>query len=67
MKINHFNSTSSSSIRLIKFLISKLKTRIILGFISVGLLTACTAPTAMLGPAYTLSSPGNIFQTGYSY
>tara|TARA_B100001287_G_scaffold237146_1_gene209995 strand:+ start:315 stop:608 length:294 start_codon:yes stop_codon:yes gene_type:complete len=28
---------------------------------------ACTAPTAMIGPAYTLSSTGNIFQAGLSY
>ena len=31
------------------------------------LLGACTTPTAMLGPAYTLSSSGNIFQAGLSY
>ena len=28
---------------------------------------ACTSPTAMLGPAYTLSSTGNIFQAGLNY
>ncbi len=38
--------------------------------IIVGLLVflgACTAPTAMLGPAYTLSSSGNVLQAGLSY
>ena len=30
-------------------------------------LGACTAPTAMLGPAYTLTSTGNVFQAGISY
>ena len=28
---------------------------------------ACTAPTAMLGPAYTFTSTGNVFQTGLTY
>tara|TARA_Y100001970_G_C14130003_1_gene801148 strand:+ start:673 stop:1008 length:336 start_codon:yes stop_codon:yes gene_type:complete len=30
-------------------------------------LGGCTAPTAMLGPAYTLSSGGNVIQTGFSF
>ena len=30
-------------------------------------LGACTTPTAMLGPAYTFSSSGNIFQAGLHY
>mgnify|MGYP001186547059 FL=1 len=30
-------------------------------------LGACTAPTAMLGPAYTFSTTGNIYHTGFSY
>ena len=33
-------------------------------FFSLG---ACTAPTAMLGPAYTLTSTGNVAQAGLSY
>ena len=33
-------------------------------FFSLG---ACTAPTAMLGPAYTLTSTGNVAQAGFSY
>ena len=28
---------------------------------------ACSAPTAMLGPAYTLTSTGNLAQAGFSY
>ena len=39
---------------------------IFLLFLSV-FLGACTAPTAMLGPAYTLTSTGNVFQAGISY
>ena len=39
-------------------------------FLSIFLLIftgACTTPTAMLGPAYTFTSTGNIFQTGLTY
>ena len=28
---------------------------------------ACTSPTAMLGPAYTLTSNGSIYQAGLNY
>ena len=39
----------------------------IFGLITVIFLGACTAPTAMLGPAYTLTSSGNVYQAGLSY
>ena len=38
-----------------------------LGLILSSFLSACTTPTAMLGPAYTLTSTGNIAQAGLSY
>ena len=41
--------------------------RIILGLFVVNILAGCAAPTAMLGPAYTLTSTGNVFQAGFSY
>tara|TARA_B100001769_G_C21733930_1_gene403089 strand:- start:25 stop:348 length:324 start_codon:yes stop_codon:yes gene_type:complete len=41
--------------------------KIVLGLILCSFLGACTAPTAMLGPAYTLTSTGNIAQAGLSY
>jgi hypothetical protein len=41
--------------------------KIIFGLFIVSLLGACTSPTAMLGPAYTLTSSGNIFQAGLNY
>ena len=44
-----------------------LNKRIILGLFIFSSLGACTSPTAMLGPAYTLSSTGNVFQAGFSY
>tara|TARA_Y100000992_G_C20978390_1_gene356102 strand:- start:214 stop:537 length:324 start_codon:yes stop_codon:yes gene_type:complete len=39
----------------------------IFGLIILIFLGACTSPTAMLGPAYTLSSTGNIYQASFSY
>jgi hypothetical protein len=41
--------------------------KIIFGLFIVSLLGACTSPTAMLGPAYTFSSSGNVIQTGLNY
>ena len=34
---------------------------------SVIFLAGCSSPTAMLGPVYTLSSTGSVFQAGLSY
>ncbi len=41
--------------------------KIIYGIFILGFLTGCTSPTAMLGPAYTLTSTGSVFQAGLSY
>ncbi|MBD1174548.1 hypothetical protein IDH32_04045 [Pelagibacterales bacterium SAG-MED01] len=41
--------------------------KIILGLFITCFLGACSSPTAMLGPAYTFSSTGNIYQTGFTY
>ena len=41
--------------------------KIILGLFVFSFLGACSSPTAMLGPAYTLSSSGNVFQAGLNY
>ena len=41
--------------------------KIIFGLLLFFSLGACTAPTAMLGPAYTLTSTGNVTQAGFSY
>ena len=41
--------------------------RILLGLLTITFLTGCTSPTAMIGPAYTLSSTGNVLQAGFSY
>ena len=41
--------------------------KVIYGLLIAGFLTGCTSPTAMLGPAYTLTSSGNVLQAGFSY
>tara|TARA_B100000035_G_C20820743_1_gene474135 strand:- start:152 stop:463 length:312 start_codon:yes stop_codon:yes gene_type:complete len=41
--------------------------KVIYGLLIAGFLTGCTSPTAMLGPAYTLTSTGSVFQAGLSY
>ena len=41
--------------------------KIILGLFTLSLLGACAAPTAMLAPAFTLTSTGSGFQAGLSY
>ena len=41
--------------------------KIILGLFVFSFLGACSSPTAMLGPAYTLSSSGNVLQAGLNY
>ena len=41
--------------------------KIIFGFFILNLFVGCTSPTAMLGPAYTLSSSGNTMQAGLTY
>ena len=41
--------------------------KIISGIFILNLLMGCTSPTAMLGPAYTMSSSGNTLQAGLSF
>ena len=41
--------------------------KIIFGLFMFSFLGACTAPTAMLGPAYTLTTSGSVVQAGFSY
>ena len=62
-----FNSTLSCIAKCLRFFSNMIHKKIFFGLFLVGLLGACTAPTAMLGPAYTLSSSGSIVQAGFSY
>tara|TARA_Y100000389_G_C17214164_1_gene390013 strand:+ start:268 stop:585 length:318 start_codon:yes stop_codon:yes gene_type:complete len=41
--------------------------KLILGLFIISFLGGCTSPTAMLGPAYTLSSTGSVYQSGLTY
>jgi len=67
MKISVFNSTLSCITKCIRFLSAMINKKLIFGLLILCSLGACTSPTAMLGPAYTLSSTGNIAQTGLSF
>ncbi len=61
------NSTLSCIAKCLRFSITMIYRKIFFGLFLVGLLGACTAPTAMLGPAYTLTSSGSVVQAGFSY
>ncbi len=67
MKINNFSSTLSCITKCIRFLITMINKKIIFGIFIINFLGACSSPTAMLGPVYTLTSTGNIYQAGLSY
>ena len=67
MKISVLNSTLSCITISIRFVTTMINKKIILGLFVISFLGACTAPTAMLGPAYTLSSSGNVVQAGLNY
>ena len=62
-----YNSTLSCIVKCLRFLSNMIHKKIIFGLFIFGLLGACTAPTAMLGPAYTLTSSGSVVQAGFSY
>ena len=67
MKINIFNSTLSCISKCIRFTKLLINKKIFVGLFVLSFLGACGAPTAMLGPAYTLTSTGNISQASFSY
>jgi len=51
----------------IRFLTVMNNKKTIFGLFIFSFLGACTAPTAMLGPAISLTSSGNVMQAGLSY
>ena len=68
---NHYldqklNSNLSCILKCLRITPMKYK-KIIFGISIFCFLGACTSPNAMLGPAYTLTSTGNVFQAGFSY
>ena len=67
MKIVNISSILSCISKCIRFVEVMINKKIIFGLIVVIFLGACSAPTAMLGPVYTLTSSANIYQAGLSY
>ena len=67
MKIGSFNSILSCTTKCIRIILSMINKKLILGLFIFSMLGACGAPTAMLGPAYTFNTTGNIAQAGLSY
>ena len=67
MKKDTLISTLSCTSKCIRILVPVINKKIVLGIFIISFLGACTAPTAMLGPAYTLGSSGNVFQASLSY
>ena len=67
MKIKALHTTLSCIVKCIRFVLDMINKKIILGLFTLSLLGACAAPTAMLAPAYTLTSTGSTFQAGLSY
>ena len=67
MKTMSIKTTLSCITKYTRFLETIIKKKIIFGLFIINFLGACASPTAMLGPVYTFSSTGNIFQTGFSY
>ena len=63
--VNNCNSTLSCILKCLGF-VGMIHKKIILGLFLLIFMGACTAPTAMLGPAYSLTS-GNVAQAGFSY
>ena len=60
------NSTLSCISKCLRFL-GMIHKKIIFGFFTLSFLAGCASPTAMLGPAYTFTSTGNVLQAGLSY
>ena len=61
-----YNSTLSCILKCLRFL-TMIHKKFIFGISLLIFLTGCSSPTAMLGPAYTLTSTGNVFQAGLQY
>jgi len=67
MYLKFFSSTLSCITKCIGFIATMIHKKIFFGLLILVFLGACAAPTAMLGPAYTITSSGNVFQAGFSY
>ena len=63
---HEFNSTLSCISKCLRFSMMIHK-KIVFWLLVSAFLSGCTSPTAMLGPAYTLTSSGNIYQAGLTF
>jgi len=61
-----FNSTLSCNSKCLRFF-SMIHKKIFIGLFLLGFLSACGAPTAMLGPIYTFTSTGSLAQAGMTF
>ncbi len=67
MKNGSLYSSLSCIIKCIRILRVMMSNKKFLMIVPILFLGACTSPTAMLGPAYTLSSTGSVYQSGLTY
>ncbi len=67
MNINDLNTTLSCAHKWLGFVSIMINKKLIFGIFIFILFGGCTSPTAMLAPAYTLTSSGNPVQAGLSY
>ena len=70
MKIRAYDQKTNSILSCISKCLrfpSMIYKKIIFGLFMISFLGGCASPTAMLGPAYTLTSTGNITQASFSY
>ena len=61
-----FNSTLSCNLKCLRFF-NMIHKKIFFCLFAFSFLVGCASPTAMLGPAYTLTSSGSVMQAGLSY
>ena len=62
-----FNSILSCNTNCIRIVFTMINKKVIFGLFLFSMLGACGAPSAMLGPAYTFTTTGNIAQAGLTY
>jgi len=61
-----FNSTLSCNLKCLRFF-NMIHKKIFFCLFAFSFLVGCASPTAMLGPAYTLTSSGSVMQAGLTY
>ena len=61
-----FNSTLSCIYKCLRFSMM-IQKKIVFWLLVSAFLSGCTSPTAMLGPAYSFTSSGNIYQAGLTF